>query len=275
MANDRIGEMSFCGVKIDNKTYDINAYKLLDVDKPASPSMTFREYIVPNKHGSKRYDNRYEDLPITIVIGVSGSSVEKQTKITALLQQWINREGQLSFSDRPNLFYIAKFFDMSTSDNEGLFTKLTIKFTASFCMYEFYDDLRDYTVNELAMTVDDMEMIFNRSKWDDLVTYQVKQINNTGNFGASPLIELTGSATLITIGILDKIFSFNNLLNETVFIDSENMVVYKMVGNKKTSAMQRFTGLFPIIPVGISDVTISGIAFNLSITIDFKNTYIV
>jgi len=190
------------------------------------------------------------------------------------LAQWIDKEDKLMFDDRPGLFYNAKIFSSVTLDNQGIFTELTIIFIASYVMYELYDDLRDYTVNQLTMAVDDMTMLVNRALWSDITVSQIKQINNAGNFESQPIVELTGTATLITMQIYDKAFSFNSLANESVFIDTEKMIVYKIINNKKVSVMQRFTGLFPTIPTGLSDVIIGGTALNLSITVDFKNTYI-
>lgn len=274
MANTKIGGFTFCGLHINNKDGNVGTYKLLEVDRPASPNMTYREYIAPKRNGSKRYDSRYEDIIISVVIGVSGNSIEKQQKITNLLSQWIGKEDKLMFDDRPSLFYKAKFFNSATVDNQGIFTRLSITFIASYCMYELYDDLRDYTVNQLTMAIDDIGMLVNRAEWSGITTSQIKRINNTGNFESQPIIEITGTASLLILEVNNKAFSFMNL-NGSVFIDTEQMLVYEIVGTKKVSVLQQFRGLFPSIPIGESDVHIGGTNLNLDITIDFKNTYIV
>lgn len=274
MANTRISGVTFCGLHINNKDANIGTYKLLEVDRPASPNMTYREYIVPRRNGSKRYDNRYEDIIITVVIGVNGNSVEKQQKITNLLSRWIGKEDKLIFDDRPNLFYNAKFFNSSTVDNQGVFTRLAITFIASYCMYELYGDLRDYTVNQLTTTVDNMGVLVNRAQWSEITASQIKPINNVGNFEAQPTIELTGKASLVILEVSNKSFSFADL-NGSVFVDTEQMLVYKIMGTKKVSCLPQFQGVFLSIPVGESDVYIGGNDLNLDIIIDFKNTYIV
>ena len=274
MANTKISGLTFCGLHINNKDGNVGTYKLLEIDRPVSPNMTYREYIAPKRNGSKRYDNRYEDIIISVVIGVSGNSIEKQQKITNLLSQWIGKEDKLIFDDRPNLFYNAKFFNSTTIDNQGIFTRLTITFIASYCMYELYDDLRDYPVDQLTMVVDDIGILVNRAQWTGITTSQIKQINNTGNFEAQPIIEVTGTASLLILEMNNKAFSFANL-NGSVFIDTEQMLVYEMVGTKKVSCLSQFQGVFPVISVGESDVHIGGTNLNLDIIIDFKNTYIV
>lgn len=274
MANAKIGGMSFCNVSIVNKDGNIGTYKLIDVDRPASPTMTYREFVAPKRNGSKRYDNRYEDIIIKVVIGVSGNAVEKQTKITNLLSQWIGKEDKLIFNDRPNLFYKAKFFESIPLDNKGLFAEISITFICSYCMYELYDDLRDYTVNQLTMAVDDIGILVNRAEWTGITASTTKQINNLGNYEAQPIIELSGVATLLTLTMNGKALSIANL-NGTIWVDTENMIVYSMNGSAKVSALSKFTGLFPTIAPGLNYVEIGGIALNLSITVDFKNTFIV
>lgn len=253
MANTKIGGMTFCNVKISNKDGNIGNYKLLEVDKPCSPNMTYHEFVAPKRNGSKRYENRYEDLIIKVVIGVSGNTIDRQTKITNLLCQWIGKEDKLIFDDRPNLFYKAKFFKSCTSDNDGVFTKLTITFIASFCMYE---------------------LLANNSEWIGITANTTKQISNQGNYKAQPIIKLSGVATQLTLKINNEAFSIANL-SGIIYIDSENMIVYTMNNNVKVSSLLQFTGVFPTIEPGVNDVVISGTALNLSIIIDFKNTYIV
>lgn len=274
MGLSRIGGFSFCSKHITNLDFNLDTYKLISVDRPVAPRMTYREFIVPGVNGTRRYDNRYEDITIKVIVGVTGSSLERQQKITLLLQDWIGREDKLFFDDRPNLFYKARFYDAVTSKDAGTFTQITISFMCSYCMYKLYSDLRDYTVDNLTTTVDDMGVLVNRAEWQEITKSTIKQINNTGNYNANPIIEFTGTADLVLLEINNTQCSFANLKG-TVFIDSENMVVYKVENNKKVSMLPQFRGIFPIIPKGASDIVIGGNNLNLDIIIDFKNTYIV
>ncbi|WP_410495134.1 phage tail family protein [Cellulosilyticum sp. ST5] len=274
MGLSRIGSMTFAGVTVTNLDFNLNTPKLVSVDRACSPTMQYEEFTAPYRNGSKYYDNRYDDIEIKVVIGFNGTATERQAKITNLLQQWIGKEDKLIFADRPNLFYKARFYKSVTNKDSGTFTQITITFIASFCLYELYDDLRDYLVANLTMTADSIGALVNRAIWENITSYTVKTISNKGNFEAQPLFIIDGTATLLTLEVNNAEFSIANL-NGTVFVDTENMNVYKVVSNQKVSVLPQWQGVFPTIPSGESTVYIGGTDLNVSITIDFKNTYIV
>lgn len=270
----RIHWFSFAGVKVTNLDFNLNTPKLVSVSRPSSPKMTYWEFNAPKRHGSRYSKNRYEDIDIKVTIGVHGTAQERQTKITNLLAQLVGKEDKLIFADRPNCFYKARFYDSVTNKDSGTFTQITITFIASFCLYELYDDLRDYQVNDLTMQADSIGALVCKATWQRITSYTTKTITNSGNFEAQPIIDITGMAALLTFELNNTSFSISNL-SGTVYIDSENMNVYKVVSNQKVSVLPQWQGVFPTIPSGESTVYIGGTGLNVSITIDFKNTYIV
>ena len=274
MGLSRIGSMTFAGVTVTNLDFNLNTPKLVSVDRPCSPPMQYEEFVAPYRNGSRYNDNRYDDIEIKVVIGFNGAATERQAKITNLLQQWIGKEDKLIFADRPNLFYKARFYKSVTSKDSGTFTQITVTFVASYCMYELYDDLRDYSVNDLTMQADSIGASVCRATWQGITAYTTKTITNSGNFEAQPIIDITGMATLLTFELNNTSFSISNL-SGTVYIDSENMNVYKVVSNQKVSVLPQWQGVFPTIPSGESTVYIGGTGLNVSITVEFKNTYIV
>lgn len=276
MANSlsRIGWFSFAGVKVTNLDFNLNTPKLISVSKPSSPKMDYWEFNAPKRHGSSYSANRYEDLTIKITIGFYGTAEERQIKITNLLAQWVGKEDKLIFSDRPNCFYKARFYDSCTSKDSGTFTEVTITFIASYCLYGLYGDMRDYLVSNLTMICDDIGCLVNRALWENITGYTAKQLENKGNFESKPLIELNGTADSVVMQICNEAFSISNL-SVTTYIDCENMNVYKIDNDKKVSLLPQFQGVFPTIQPGIVDVIISGTNLNLDVTVDYRDTYIV
>lgn len=270
----RIHWFSFAGVKVTNLDFNLNTPKLVDVNKPASPKMNYWEFNAPKRHGSRYSSNRYEDIDIKVVIGFHGTAQERQSKITSLLQQWVGKEGQLIFADRPNCFYEARFFNSCTTKDNGTFTEITITFIASYCLYGLYQDMRDYLVSDLTMICDDIDCLVNKAFWESITGYTSKQLENKGNFETQPVIILEGTAKLLLMQIENEAFSISNL-NVTTYVDCENMNVYKIVNDKKVSLLPQFQGVFPTIQPGTVDVIISGTNLNLDITIEYRDTYIV
>lgn len=270
----RIGWFSFAGVKVTNLDFNLNTPKLVDVNKPASPKMDYWEFSAPKKHGSSYGANRYEDIDIKVVIGVNGTAEERQAKITNILQQWIGKEGQLIFADRPNCFYKARFFNACTTKDNGTFTEVTITFIASYCLYGLYGDMRDYLVADLTMTCDDIGCLVNKALWESITGYTSKQVENKGNFETKPTIILDGTANLLIMQIGNEVFSISNV-DTVTYIDCDAMTVYKIENNKKVSLLPQFQGVFPTISPGIIDVIISGTNLSLDVIVEYRDTYIV
>jgi predicted phage tail component-like protein len=272
----RVGGFAFNSLVIDNDTSE--DIILIDVDRDASPNLLYYDFSVPGRNGSSQKDNRYENRVVKIVVGVYAETPQqRRIKERDFLEQIIGKQGRLFFKDMPDLFFFAKAYDKITREEDVIYTKLTISFLSSFCMYEKYDDLRDYTVDELSQfTVDDLEgILVNRQQWDSITGPTIKQISNHGNFETLPIIQIEGTATTLQMQIGNVAFSLFNIANETIYVDSEKMIVYKYVGAEKQSVLTRFMGEFPKIPISTTDVSITGTNLNLNITVDYKNTYIV
>lgn len=260
MGLSRIGWFSFAGITVTNLDFDLATPKLVSIDRPCSPTMQYDEFTAPYRHGSRYYDNRYDDLEIKVVIGFNGTATERQAKITNLLQQWIGKEDKLIFADRPNLFYKARFYKSVTSKDSGTFTQITITFIASFCLYELNYDETDFN-NDIPI----------RAIYTSSGTYPIR---NHGQVEAHSVIEITGVASNVILTFRDAGFNLSNL-DGTVYIDSEDMVVYSLnENNKKVSKMLNFKGKFPMIVVGDSNLTVS-ITGTATIKLRFRNTYIV
>lgn len=100
---------------------------------------------------------------------------------------------------------------------------------------------------------------------------------NAGNYQSEILltIAVTVNSNNIIIGNGIRSFTLQNLLaGETIYIDSEKMIVYKIVGNNKQSVLTRFTGQFWQLGKGTSIVTVSG-TYTATINMKYNDTYIV
>lgn len=277
MGLSRIHWFSFAGVKVTNLDFNLNTPKLVSVSKPASPKMDYKEVSAPKRDGSWYINNKYQDIDIKVTIGVHGTAQERQSKITNLLQQWIDKEDQLIFADRPECFYKARFFDSCTTKDSGTFTEVTISFIASYCLYGLYGlygDMRDYLVSDLTMISDDMGCLVNKALWESVTGYTVKQLENKGNYQSKPTIVLEGTADLLLMQIGNTELSIANI-DTTTYVDCENLTVYKVVNDTKVSLLPKFQGAFPSIEPGVVDVIISGTNLNLDITVEYRDIYIV
>lgn len=256
-----------------------NGLYLIDVKMNAAPSMRYFEFDVPKRHGSHYFSDKYEDQIIKITIGIKNKNIiERKVKQREVLSRILARESSLSFLDEPNLYYKAICYEAVPAKDDRLFTMLDIEFMASYCKYEFIGDLNDVLIDDMNTIIDELETLINTLEWINIDTLTYKEIENTGNFESLPFVTVTANTNCDSVTIDNGINSFtltSLVAGEVVYVDTEKMIVYKIVDNVKTSVLSRFTGEFLTIPVGEILITINGSNFDINLEVDYRNTYIV
>lgn len=251
---------------------------LLSVEKPLVPTLQRFDLIAPCRNGSKSFDNRYEDRFVTVNIAVYDNSiVNRKSKIRDILNKVIGLSSRLSFLDEPELFYNAKVYDTVLSSENDLFTVLTIVFKCSFCMFKFSDDLNDIIVDNMKMTVDDLDILVNSFEYLNISSSTDININNAGNYKSNLNFIITANSNCSSIVVSNGTNSFtltDILSNETIYVDGETMIVYKYVNNAKVSVLNRFTGKFLDLGVGDNVINISGSSFNCNIEVNYRDTFL-
>lgn len=97
----------------------------------------------------------------------------------------------------------------------------------------------------------------------------VLDVENIGNYEARPIMEISGQATTLSItDDLGNIFTFSNL-NGTIYVDSENYLVYSGT-DPKVNGIQSSNGEFIALAVGVNTIDVSGTGF-VSLGITFVN----
>lgn len=242
---------SFNEITIDNEKR--NEICLLDVKLNATPSMSYFEINVPKRHGSIYYKNKYEDQNITVIIGLFIRNIKDRREIQRnILSKIIGVESKLRFLDEPDIFYNARFYDAIPISEDSVLTKLNINFIASYCKYGLEKSIS--------------------------LIPGVNKVNNAGNFRSESLIKITALANCESITINNTINSFtvqSLVTGDEAYIDSEKMIVYKLVNGIKTSMMIQFTGKFLTIAPGSNDITVTGTSYSANIELIFNDTYIV
>lgn len=276
----RVRGFAFNDVVVDNFKFDLlNNIYLISVNRNATPTKTRYDFIVPKRHGSQTFDNRYEDNYIDVVVGIYDSNIEtRRTRQRTFLKSFIGINSMLIFLDEPTLFYNAEVIDSIETVEGEIFTEITIHFKASFCKYELLGDANDIITNNANFITDEFDVITNSLAWENISVLTQKPITNNGNFEAMPLIEIFANTACTSLTIDNGINSFtlsNLIAGETIYVDTEKMIVYKIVNSVKQSVMTRFTGQFITIPVGAGMITIKGTSFNVNVSVEFRNTYIV
>jgi phage-related protein len=103
----------------------------------------------------------------------------------------------------------------------------------------------------------------------DVVSGNSINLYNLGSYKTKPIITIFGIASSVTIGE----FTFTNL-NGLVTIDCDAEVVYSGSGESITNQFHNFSGKFPVLNPGVNTFPISGSITNLTVSFDYKNTYL-
>ena len=267
----------FMDVHIMNVYAPGSKYFLLGIEESVSPKLRYKSLEMAGRNGSLIVKGGYEQKQIKVKLGIYGQgSIERNLNKRALLGNWLNKKDKLIFDDDPKLFYEAQILEAIGQTEGDIFNELTITFECSPFKYELYDDATDYVIGTLDdVLISDMSgVLINTSTW--IVTEPtIYPIVNNGNFDATLIIELTGTGSSIAFTVGDTAFNYIDLVDQTITIDSEKMIVYEGLDGSKTSKLTSFFGKFPILPIGDSNVSISGTFTNLSVKFQHRNTYIV
>ncbi len=249
----RSGGFIFNNIKVDNT----NDMYLLDVAKNATPKMNVYNFVVPNRHGSTSYKNRYDDKYISVVVGLYDKNITtRRLKQRQLIGNFINVNSKLYFLDEPNLYYNAEIFDEIGISETEVFTELNIIFKCSYCLFKNNPNVI----------------------WTNTTSLLNKEIINEGNFEAETLFKIKANSNCTNIVIANETNSFtlsNLIANDEIYVDSKNMIVYKINNlNEKVNCMTLFSGKFIKLSKGKSTVSVNGTNFNADVTLTYLDTYI-
>ena len=226
---------------------------LMRVEKPSTPTLDTFQISAPMRDGDDHIDNRYLNKDILVVIGVYKENIQERRNIQRdITNKIVGKYGRLYFKDDPNRFHLGKVYEAVEVSETEFFTELEFKFVCKPFIYE--DTSTEY-------------------EWPNIMSSMSQTITNNGTHIAKPVIKISGVATRINITIGDTSFTLANV-NDTTYVDSENMIVYRYVGGRKESLLPSFSGMFPIIKIGASNLNISGEGLNVNVNINFLNTYI-
>jgi phage-related protein len=230
------------------------------------------EEVVPNRHGSYKFENGYEDKIIELeCVFIESDFTLRRLKMREI-SQWLSQEGQLILDYESDKYYIGRLVGISTKiDNSVDILNLTFKvkpFAYSTYLNEnVILDSEVYLYSYIPVGYD-LENNFY------VTGYQEATVTNLGTFEAMPVIEIDGTADSISVSNSTGGFTIQNI-TEKVYVDCEKMLCYTIDAyGEKVNKLIDFTGSFVKIPVGDSTFTIDGTNLNVNVFFNYRNTYL-
>lgn len=267
----RIEDFSFAGTNLKRTPLAF----LQDVDRSLTPEKDFSEYKIPSRDGSYIFENSYERLKIKVKIRIKALKPERPKIYRQLISPWLNIDGALIFDDEPDKFYKARILNSIGYEERDYFDEITITFLCEPFKYQIHGDARDLITAQATMQTSSANITTNKDSFVNIKVPKSVFITNQGNTIAKPIIRLIGTATLLTIKVMEFACSIANVNNEEIFIDCEKMIVYKKNGTQKLNRLGDFTGRFPEIVTGRNDIAFGGNGLNISVEFIYRSTFMI
>lgn len=275
MKLSRVGGFTYNGTSVDNS----NDIYLLNVVRDITPNLLYSNVIVPKRHGSMKYENRLEDRQIEVDIGIYATNpTARRRKVRELLKHFeIGTEGKLVFHDESTVYHLATIYKKVEAKETEVFTELKITFTCKPLKYVFDNDTGELSVRTPGVIEGISGTMEVKGSFTGVGTQTIGRLNNLGNYEATPIIKLSGSASNVSIQIGNMAFSITNLLsNQEVYVDTERMVCYYFDGTRNRSKLADFYGVFPVIKPGFNDIVIDGRNLvNVGVDVAYHHTLII
>lgn len=252
-------------------------YNVLSIDEPLIPTSNITRSSVAGRNGQKISNKGYNNKQVVITLGVFGSSNEDvNLNIVELFHKIpVNQKVRLIIGDSPHKYYDAILIEADAK--EGNIYNVILTFECSFCKYELWDDSKDYVIEHTGdRTVDSVEgVLVNRTSVVSCTDTELISLENTGTFETKPVIILTGSATSVTVQDNEHSLRFAGLDKEVVYIDCDEMVVYSLNNQTKTSRISGFNGSFLTLKTGLNDVVVKVVGGEVDVDFVYRNAHLV
>lgn len=261
------------GFTLNNKhSSALNLY-ITTKNLPALAQKRYTEETIPNRNGSFKFEDGFNDKVIKLeCVLIESDFTLKRLKMREVAE-WLSQGGELVLDYETDKYYKVKMLNDITPNIENSIDGFTIVFLAYPLQYSTY-------VNELVFLENDIYLLTELPLGADLqntfyvTDFTTGTLNNLGTYEATPIIEIEGTATSISISNITGGMTIQNIAEKT-YIDCEKMVCYTLdaYGNKVNKLID-FTGQFITIPAGESNIQIDGTNLNCNVYFNYRNTYL-
>lgn len=232
---------------------------------------------VPGRDGRVFFEDGYDNLVIEFECTITNRDRFARRKTIRSIASWltIQNGSKLVIDHEDDVEYdvvtIVNNVTSESKDPQLPVEVFTVKFTCKPQAYSREIDL------EVGLKWENAFVNWEDADFDwkgdvpllEPVDGDILSIINSGTYKALPIIKITGICGQLTIGE----FTLSSL-SGTIYIDTENQLVYSLVNNGKFNELSRFSGKFPELKPGINLFPVSGSITNLALHFMFRHTYL-
>ncbi|PGM07247.1 distal tail protein Dit [Bacillus thuringiensis] len=246
---------------------------------PAAPPIRDYTVSIPGRPGAYYFGSDIDPLEFKLPLIIKPQ--EDRYKLAAVIRKMVSafidpygkpKEVKLIYDYEPDKYYLARYSGSLPIDRYFRMGKFELPLIA-------YDP-HAYSIVESAKGI----------KWGDHIPWasqipiglgrtsytitspQTLSINNYGSLVIRPVIEISGSATSLTLNIKGESFSIGTFTNSTILIDAERYAAIKN-GQNFLFQLQGNLEKLELIP-GANAIQIGGSNLNINIAFKYRAKYI-
>ncbi|MBJ9983590.1 phage tail family protein [Bacillus sp. S70] len=258
---------------------ELNLQLLRDHQNPAAPSTRDNVMTIPGMHGAYDFGASLgvKEFLLPVHLKLKNEYETLSSAIRKVMAVFIDPYGKpktvkLIFDYEPDKYYMVRYSGNIPINRLFSMGKFELPLTAydphAYSIIESTDDV--YWGDNVPF-LSDIPLEIGASKYV-IATPQTLNIDNFGSQVVRPIVEITGSATSLTLTVQGESFSLGTFTNSTLLIDAERYAAIKN-GQSFLFQLQGNLEKLELMP-GTNAINVGGSNLNINIAFKYRAKYV-
>ncbi|PHD85474.1 distal tail protein Dit [Bacillus toyonensis] len=246
---------------------------------PAAPPIRDYTVSIPGRPGAYYFGSDIDPLEFKLPLIIKPQ--EDRYKLSAAIRKMVAafidpygkpKEIKLIYDYEPDKYYLARYSGSMPIDRYFRMGKFELPLIAyDPHAYSIVESAKGIKWGDRIPWMSQIPIGLGRTSYT-ITSSQTLSINNYGSLVVRPVIEISGSATSLTLTIKGERFSIGTFTNSTILIDAERYAAIKN-GQNFLFQLQGNLEKLELIP-GANAIQIGGSNLNINIAFKYRAKYI-
>ncbi|WP_375104648.1 distal tail protein Dit [Paenibacillus sp. RS8] len=257
----------------DKSPKDLGLRTLRDSQRPILAPTVDRTYAMPFMHGAYDFGSDAGPRPLPLECAfMERNPYQLQRRVSALAAHLVDGEGRprtmsLIYTNQPDQQFLVRYSGQLPTTREAGLGKFVLPFIAfDPFAYSIYDLDEINVDSEIPV---DMEVSVDLASTYSVTGPMVIPFKNFGSLNGTPVLEISGSFSYLSITIGGVETTYNTAMSGTLVLDFARKTA--RVGS--TNVLRNTNRRFGALPVGDSIIMVNGSGLNCSLSINLHAKY--
>ncbi|UUE91747.1 distal tail protein Dit [Bacillus cereus] len=246
---------------------------------PAAPPIRDHAVSIPGRSGAYYFGSEIEPMQFSLPLLVKPQEnrFELSAAIRKMVAAFIDPHGRpkeikLIYDYEPDKYYLARYSGSMPIDRYISMGKFELPMIAyDPHAYSIVESTEDVLWGDDIPFMSDIPLEIGASQYT-VTNPQSLNIDNFGSQVVRPIVEITGSATSLTLTVQGESFSLGTFTNSTFLIDAERYAVIKN-GQNFLFQLQGNLEKLELMP-GTNAINVGGSNLNINIAFKYRAKYV-